>query len=135
MYKLTDTYRSKLPGSKTLIMENQAKDNIELLLDKGSDYLSTRIDLYKLKVVDTSSDVLSAVISKGIVFTVFAVFFLIANIGIALLLGELLGKLYYGFFIVAGFYLIMLKFPFLQLPKWQKSSELMFGSKFEPMLI
>ena len=87
-------------------MENQAKDNIELLLDKGSDYLSTRIDLYKLKVVDTSSDVLSAVISKGIVFTVFAVFFLIANIGIALLLGELLGKLYYGFFIVAGFYLI-----------------------------
>ena len=106
MYKLTDTYRSKLPGSKTLIMENQAKDNIELLLDKGSDCLSTRIDLYELKVADTSSDVLSAVISKAIVFSVFAVFFLIANIGIALLLGELLGKLYYGFFIVAGFYLI-----------------------------
>jgi hypothetical protein len=35
----------------------------------------------------------------------FAMFALVLNIGVALWLGELLGKNYYGFFIVAAFYL------------------------------
>ncbi len=32
---------------------------------------------------------------------------MIVNIGVAIWLGDLLGKLYYGFFIVAGFYLFV----------------------------
>ena len=87
-------------------MENQLKDNIESLFERTTEYIETRIDLYKLKVVDKSSDVLSSVISKMIVFLVFVMFIFIINIGIALLLGELLGKSWYGFFALAGFYLI-----------------------------
>jgi len=40
------------------------------------------------------------------VIVIFSLFTLVFNIGIALYLGELLGKMYYGFFIVAAFYLI-----------------------------
>ena len=35
------------------------------------------------------------------------VFFLFLNIGLALLIGQLLGRAYYGFFIIAGFYIII----------------------------
>ena len=94
------------PGDKSFNMENQVKDNIESLFEKTGDYLETRIDLYKLKAVDTSSDMISSLVSKALVLFVFAIFVIIVNIGIALLLGEVLGKSYYGFFIVAGFYLI-----------------------------
>jgi len=37
--------------------------------------------------------------------TLFVLFSLFLNIGIAILIGEYLGKLYFGFFIMAGFYL------------------------------
>jgi hypothetical protein len=35
-----------------------------------------------------------------------SMFALVLNLGVALWLGELLGKSYYGFFIVAAFYLL-----------------------------
>ncbi|MEP7165608.1 MAG: hypothetical protein ABI741_12985 [Ferruginibacter sp.] len=87
-------------------MENQATDHIESLFERAADYVETRIDLYKLKAVDKSSDIISSIVSKVIVVVVFFLFIIIVNIGIALLLGELLGKSYYGFFVLAGFYLI-----------------------------
>jgi len=87
-------------------MENKVSDNIESLFERAGEYLETRIDLYQLKAVDKSSDVISSLVSKLIVLMVFALFIIIVNIGIALLLGELLGKSYYGFFVLAGLYLI-----------------------------
>ena len=96
----------KLPDNKLLKMENQVKDNIELLFEKTGDYLETRIDLYKLKAVDTSSDIISSLVSKLVVLFVFIICIIALNIGIAFFLGELVGRIYYGFFIVAGFYFI-----------------------------
>ena len=87
-------------------MESQVKDNIESLFEKTGDYLETRIDLYKLKAVDASSDIISSLASKLIVLLVFAIFVIAVNIGVALFLGDLLGRSYYGFFIIAGFYLL-----------------------------
>lgn len=88
-------------------MEPKVSDHIESLFEKAGEYIETRIDLYKLQAVDKSSDVLSSIISKTIVLLVFSMFIFIINIGIALLLGDVLGKLWYGFFILAGFYLII----------------------------
>ena len=96
----------KLPDNKLLKMENQVKDNIESLFEKTGDYLETRIDLYKLKAVDTSSDIISSLVSKLVVLFVFIICIIALNIGIAFFLGELVGRIYYGFFIVAGFYFI-----------------------------
>lgn len=101
-------------------MENKEKDNVELLMEKGSDFLAARIGLYKLQAVDKSSDVVAEAASKSIVSLIFFIAFFIANIGIALLLGEWLDKLYLGFFIVAGFYLIAGGVVMLMQKKWLK---------------
>jgi hypothetical protein len=87
-------------------METKITENIETLFKSAGEYLETRIDLYQLKAVDKSSDVLSSIVSKMIIFLIFIMFVFIINIGIALWIGELLGKAYYGFFVLAGFYLI-----------------------------
>jgi hypothetical protein len=80
---------------------------IETLLEKGEQYGKTTLELLKLKTLDKSADVVSNMVS-WIVVAVFAVlFFLILNIGIALWLGELMGKSYYGFFAVSGFYAVL----------------------------
>ena len=87
-------------------MENDPINNIESLFERGSDYLETRLDLWKLKATHKSADVISSVASGFVFAIIMAVFLVIINIGIALLLGELMGKTYYGFFVLAAFYLI-----------------------------
>ena len=77
---------------------------IESLIEKGEQYGKTTLELLKLKTLDKSADVVSNLVSWLIVVIFAVLFFLILNIGIALWLGELLGKSYYGFFVVSGFY-------------------------------
>lgn len=108
-------------------MEHQAtdnkassKENIESLFEMTGDYLETRADLLKLKAVDRSSDVIASLISKLIVLFALTICMVIVNIGIALLLGELLGKTYYGFFVVGGFYLIAGVIFYTMRRKWFK---------------
>ncbi len=84
-------------------MENQASP-VESLLERIKTYVETRIDLLKLKAVDKASVVVASVVAKIAIVVMVFFFFLLLNIGIALWLGDLLGKSYYGFFIVAGFY-------------------------------
>lgn len=92
-------------GDKIAEME-QEPNKFELLFDKAGDYLETRLELWKLKATHKSSDIVSGVVSSLILICIMLLFVIILNIGIALLLGEWLGKPYYGFFILAGFYLI-----------------------------
>jgi len=84
-------------------MEDQ-ESLIESLIEKGEQYGKTTIELLKLKTLDKSADVVSTLISWAIVIVLSVLFFLILNIGLALWIGELLGKSYYGFFAIAGFY-------------------------------
>jgi len=84
-------------------MEDQ-ESLIESLIEKGEQYGKTTIELLKLKTLDKSADVVSTLISWAIVIVLSVLFFLILNIGLALYIGELLGKSYYGFFAIAGFY-------------------------------
>jgi len=80
---------------------------LESLLKKSEQYGKTTLELLKLKTLDKSADVASNLVS-WIVVAIFAVlFFLILNIGIALWLGELMGRSYYGFFVVSGFYAVL----------------------------
>jgi hypothetical protein len=79
---------------------------IESLFEKAEAYSQTTIELTKLKVLETTTHVTTTLISRLSVIIMISIFVLVFNIGIALLLGELLGKTYYGFFIIAAFYLI-----------------------------
>ena len=84
-------------------MEEQ-KEMIESLIEKGEEYGKTTLELLKLKTIDKSSDVASNLVSWIVVIVFAVLFFTIANIGVALWLGELMGRNYLGFFSVAGFY-------------------------------
>lgn len=107
-------------GIKSIEMDNQ-KSSFESLFERVRSYIDTRIELVKLKTIDKTSSVLSMIITFLVVFIVFALFFLFFNIGLALLIGDLVGRSYYGFFILGAIYavagIILLKFR----NKWVKA--------------
>jgi len=86
-------------------MEDNAK-LIETLFEKATDYGKTSFELVKLKAVDKTSDIVSSVIPHSAVIILLASFILFLNLGIAFWLGEILGKIFFGFFIVAAFYIL-----------------------------
>jgi len=88
---------------KTEDMESNAK-LIEALLEKVTDYGVTSFELVKLKALDKTSDAVSSFIPNLFVFIVLAVFILFINLGLAFMLGDILGKTYFGFLVVGGFY-------------------------------
>jgi hypothetical protein len=76
---------------------------IEPLFEKAEEYGKTSCELFKLKALDKTTQVISTFVSRGAVVLFLSMFNVIVNIGIALWLGDILGKPYYGFFCVAGF--------------------------------
>ena len=100
-------------------MEN-ATSSIESLIEKVKSYVETTVDLLKLKAIDKSSTVASVVIDYLIVLLMFGIFAILLNVGLALLIGEFLGKAYYGFFIMAVINAII-GFVLLKNNKWIKT--------------
>jgi hypothetical protein len=88
---------------------------IECLIKRAEVYSRTSIEIMKLKFVDKIADVFSKLISRLIFVAILGFFILILNIGIALWLGEIMGKNYLGFLAVASFYgLVLIIFPLFQ---------------------
>jgi hypothetical protein len=79
---------------------------LSALLEKAVDYVETNIELAKLKAIDKFSEVTSSVIAIFAVIMFCLIVIILLNIGIALWIGDLLGKVYYGFFVVGAFYII-----------------------------
>jgi hypothetical protein len=79
---------------------------IEGLFEKIETYSTSSYEIAKLRSLETTTLVASSVVSRLAVIIVFTLFVLFVNIGIAFLLGDLLGRYYIGFLIVSGFYLI-----------------------------
>jgi hypothetical protein len=93
---------------------------IETLLERIEAYSKTSIELSKLKSVEMTTMVVTSLASRLSVIILVSLFALVLNIGIALWLGEMLGKSYYGFFIVAAFYLLAGTVLHFFLHKWIK---------------
>lgn len=79
---------------------------IESLFSRSKEYAGNRLELYKLKAIDKSSSVAASIISGVALFIVLFICFIVLNIGIALLIGDLLGKSYLGFLILAAIYAV-----------------------------
>ncbi len=89
-------------------MDQDSKtSSIESLFKKTGDYVETRIDLMKLQAVNKTSEVTSSLVSNIVIAILGIMMLIFLNIGIAFYLGEVLGKVHYGFFIVSGFYLLL----------------------------
>jgi hypothetical protein len=80
--------------------------SIESLLEKTTQYGKTSLELAKLKIADKAIDIVSSLIPHSVVVMVIASFMLFLNIGLALWLGDILNKTFYGFFVVAAFYIL-----------------------------
>lgn len=97
-----------MSGDKTAAMENEShKEVLESLFERTTDYVETRLNLAKLKIVKKTSGIVSNVMSKVVLGVIFTFFILMLNIALGLWLGEILHKNYYGFFALAGFYFIV----------------------------
>jgi len=93
---------------------------LESLLDKATEYGKTSFELVKLKTLDKTTELVSSIIPHTIVILLVITFLLFMNVGIALWLGELLGKVFYGFFAVAAFYILIGIIIHFFLNKWIK---------------
>jgi len=80
---------------------------IRMLIDKAEQFGKTNIELYKLKAIDKGTDVFASMASRIVIIIIVALFLLLLTLGFAFYLGEVLGKIYYGFFAVAGCYALI----------------------------
>ena len=102
-------------------MENKT-NFIAPLFVKAEEYGKTSYELFKLKALDKTAGVASTFVSRGAVVLFLSMFTVIINIGIAFWLGDLLGKIHYGFFCVAGFYAIIGSVLYFFMHNWIKKT-------------
>lgn len=77
---------------------------VEVLLDRAETFARTSVELFKLKAIDKMAGLLSNIAVGLAMLVVVALVFGCLNIGIALLIGDLLGKAWLGFMVLSGFY-------------------------------
>jgi hypothetical protein len=106
--------------SKQKMMKESIATPIEELFEKAGEYGKTSIELLKLKAIDKSASVISSLAVKSVLLIVVAMFILSISIGLALWTGEMLGRSYYGFFAMAGFYALTTIVLYLFRDQWIK---------------
>lgn len=84
------------------IDENQ--NVLSSLLDSIEEYGKTNFELTKLKGLDKASDMAATLISRIAAIIAYLTFIMMANVGLAFWLGSVLGRIWYGFFVMAAFY-------------------------------
>jgi hypothetical protein len=80
---------------------------IEPLLKSIEEYSTTNLKLFKLYLIDFVANLFAELFSILIILVLLGACILFFSIGLALWLGELLGKNYYGFLLVSGLYLLV----------------------------
>src|SRR5258705_3475798 len=86
-------------------MENQ-DSSPKTLIETAEEYVRTKGKLIKLQVVQTISDTTSSLVSGFILLLIVNMALLFLSVGIAGWIRSCTGKMYYGFLIVGGFYML-----------------------------
>lgn len=87
--------------------EQEEKSFTKRLYEQLEQYVKTSVELYKLRAINTAADLIAAIGTGIILWLIFSMFLVFVSIGVAFYLGEVLGKWHYGFFLVAGFYIVL----------------------------
>ena len=95
-------------------------DSFEILLEKAQEYGNTSIELFKLRAVDKTVAVVSSIVPRLAAIIILSMFFIMVSIGLSLWLGEIMGKTWYGFFVIAAFYGISGLVVYFLLNNWIK---------------
>lgn len=91
---------------------------LESLFESVEGYTKTTFELTKLKALEHIARIAAVGLSRMVVVLWLSLFGLLLSVGIALWLGDVLGKVYFGFFIVAAFYLVSGLLLHIFLHKW-----------------
>jgi hypothetical protein len=87
-------------------MENTVNRK-ETLFEQIEEFAITSFELYKLKTISKTVEIISSFVTRGLVVLVVSVSLIFASIGAAFWIGDELGKSYLGFFCVAIFYMML----------------------------
>jgi len=93
---------------------------VEDLLARAQAYTKTSLQLFKLKATDKLAEIISNLASGFVIVVILALFFVNLNIAIALLLGDLFGKIWVGFILVSALYLCISIIVYLFRNQWIK---------------
>jgi hypothetical protein len=110
---------------KDIFQQDNMESNAEMiqsLLEKTVDYGKTSFQLVKLKTLSKTSDITSTYLTRLVVLIFASSFMLFMSLGLAIWIGEILGKSFYGFFVVGGFYGLIGIFIQFFLHKWLKKT-------------
>ena len=77
---------------------------IGVLLESVQAYTKTSLKLLKYKATGKIAEIVSNIAVSIIIYAIIALFLINLNIGLALLLGYLLGKTWLGFVLLSGLY-------------------------------
>lgn len=102
-------------------MNGNENSSLEALLEKAEEYGKTTLELFKLKAVDKASDTAGTFVSRILSVFLGLMFLLTGTFALSFWLGDLLGKAWYGFGIVAGFYGLLFVLLFFVLHNWFKT--------------
>ena len=86
----------------------EAETNLfDILIEKIERYFSITVELTKLKSLEKSAIIVSLILSRLTVILLLLFFIVFCSLGLSVYLGELFGKIYYGFFIVGAAFLVL----------------------------
>jgi hypothetical protein len=80
---------------------------VEELTDHVKDYITTKVEITKLRLAEKTSLTIGNIIAAVVVAVLFLFVILFGSIAGAWALSDWIGKNYVGFLIVAGFYLLV----------------------------
>ncbi|HAX15399.1 MAG TPA: hypothetical protein DIV44_03330 [Leeuwenhoekiella sp.] len=80
-------------------------EHISKVSDDAKKYLNSSLEYYKLDSFKKMMDGAVSLVNLMVSGSIFLIFILFISVGVAIVIGESLGSLSYGYFIVAGIYL------------------------------
>ncbi len=82
-------------------------ENIEAILKDAGRYVEVKSEIFSLKASNKVAETGSALGTILLLSVVLLLGLLLLSVGAGFWLGTILGEIYYGFFIVAGFYFLV----------------------------
>ncbi len=95
-------------------------NHLESIITKAGEVAETKVELWKLRAAGKISETVSSMISKIALVILLGLAITIFSFGAAYWLGSALGNVYYGFFIVGGFYVLVGLLVYVFRDQWIK---------------
>ncbi len=94
-------------------MENIEPSGFKEFFEKIKDYIQTRVELTKLTIIESIVLGVGSLVAGGVLLILGLIFLLFISLALGFYLSAVIGNTYAGFFIVSGFYLLLMIIVYL----------------------